>query len=77
MSDSKDTRLSIEAVESVKDKLKPHQYEALLQWADGQKYIHIALHLGVPAGTVKSRVNRGRAAVVKFMAEFAHQKPGV
>lgn len=68
----KNTRLTAEAVEAVKDKLKPYHYEVLRPWARGETYIKIAVGLVMPLGTVKSRINRGRAEVIRITAAMAH-----
>jgi hypothetical protein len=72
-SSPKDTRLTVEAIEAVKDNIDQHHYDVLAPWARGATYFEISNDLAVPLGTVKSRINRGRAAVVRHTAAMAHQ----
>lgn len=74
MTDKPNTRLTVDAVNAVESKLKPKYYEVLTPWAQGEAYDAIAFLLGIPVGTVKSRINRGRAEVVKLTAAMAHQQ---
>lgn len=54
----------------------PEAWRAMLEMAtnDGMKHRDIAGALGLPIGTVKSRIHRARAAVIKMRLENAMQK---
>lgn len=71
---AQEDRLRVDAIEAVKDKLTPIHYDALIAWARGDSYTFIASLLGVPIGTAKSRVNRGRKEVVRATAALAHKQ---
>jgi RNA polymerase sigma factor (sigma-70 family) len=63
------TRLDVvEALERLRDD-QPHVVEAVvLRDLMGLQYAEIAERLGVPLGTVKSRINHGRTALRGFLA---------
>ena len=53
------------------DRLDPSKRAILMLRAlEGLSYDQIATHLGVPIGTVMSRLNRARAALTEIMDEF-------
>ncbi len=54
----------VRAIDSLKDK---HRIVVLLRDVDGMTYEDIATALGVPVGTVESRLHRGRAALAKAL----------
>lgn len=56
------------AVASLKDK---HRVVLLLREVDGMSYEEIATALGVPRGTVESRIHRARALVKKWLRRAA------
>jgi RNA polymerase sigma-70 factor (ECF subfamily) len=52
--------------------LPPHQREPLLMhWIDGRRYDEIAARLGVPFGTVQSRISRARKTLRTLLADPA------
>ena len=52
----------VEAMDKLKDK---HRVVLLLRDVDGKSYLEIAEALGIPVGTVESRVHRARALLAK------------
>jgi RNA polymerase sigma-70 factor, ECF subfamily len=46
----------------------------VLRYIEGMSYQEIARRLGVPQGTIKSRINRGRAKLATLLACRARQK---
>jgi RNA polymerase sigma-70 factor (ECF subfamily) len=62
---------------SVFDRLAPHEQEvlALCVWA-GLSYDDCAVALGVPVGTVRSRLARARAHLVELVASGGHERNG-
>lgn len=66
---SAETRAQVrDAVASLKDK---HRVVLLLREVDGMSYEEIATALGVPRGTVESRIHRARAKVKKWLERAA------
>lgn len=50
------------------DRMPKHQRDLLLMIGDGMQYDEIAMSLGCPLGTVKSKVNRARTVLASFGA---------
>lgn len=49
-------------------RLSREHYDVLRLLAEGREYLEIAAIIGVPLGTVRSRINRGRTALAKLSA---------
>lgn len=63
-----DARLAMRDFQRIFDKLPTEQREALvLVCASGLSYEDAAAMCGVPVGTIKSRINRGRARLTELM----------
>ena len=64
-------------LETALDRLDPMKRTILLlRGAEGLSYEEIATHLGVPVGTVMSRLNRARAALRDVLAELETEVDG-
>jgi RNA polymerase sigma-70 factor (ECF subfamily) len=57
------------------ERLKPDYREVLLLWGvEGMKYREIADILGIPIGTVMSRLHRARSILTEELAGLAEEK---
>lgn len=64
-------KITGEQIVACKDKLAPEHFDVLCAAADGAKYNAIAQALNLKVGTVKSRLNRAREAMMKILPEPA------
>jgi RNA polymerase sigma-70 factor (ECF subfamily) len=61
-------RVELQDIAGALDKLRPDQREALLMVSvQGMSYEDAAAVIGIPPGTVKSRVNRGRTRLAELL----------
>lgn len=66
-----ETESRVAAVQRALSELEPESRAVLvLRDLEGQSYEEIALQLGLPEGTVKSRLNRGREALKKRLKKY-------
>lgn len=56
--------------------LEPHHREPLVRLASGESYAQIAEALHRPVGTVRSRLNRARARLLKLREAARHEERG-
>lgn len=64
-----------ERLKAAIDRLKPDYRVVLLLWGvEGQKYREIADILGIPIGTVMSRLHRARSILAEELASLAEEK---
>jgi RNA polymerase sigma-70 factor (ECF subfamily) len=66
-----------EEVQAALRSLDPKQREIVLRFAAGEKYKDIAEALGVPIGTVMSRLSRARDALTRALKRYARTEYGI
>ena len=72
-----DAQARLGAVMAALDELGAADREMLLLYAwDGMSYAEIAATLGIPAGTVRSRLSRGRKKLEELVGQFGQQGVG-
>lgn len=62
------TAFSVEEIEKHMGQLRPH-HAAVLERSNDLSYEGIAAELNISRGTVKSRLNRGRAALARLIEQ--------
>ena len=67
-----ESNLELKSIVRLLQQLPEEQREVLVLKGGGQKYEEIAVSLGIPKGTVMSRLNRGRKALKKLIDEPPH-----
>jgi len=69
--------LELKNIDRLIQQLPEEQREVLVLSGGGQKYEEMAVSLGIPKGTVMSRLYRGRIALKKLMDEPTHDEENV